>query len=99
MEGRALVAPSRNTRTKTALDVGQLHAFTLALRSHIHFLCAACESGTPIRRFALARGAYNTETKLWQRDNTNDKLAAAVGQFFERSLAARTHINVLYMTH
>jgi hypothetical protein len=96
--GKSRVAFSRNTRTKTALDVGQLHAFPLALRSVIYLLCAACESGTPIRRFALARGAYNTDTTLWQRDNTNDKVASAVGQFFERLLAARTHTHVLYIT-
>jgi hypothetical protein len=80
------------------LDVGQLHAFPVALRSHIHFLCAACESGTPIRRFALARGAYNTEPKLWQRDNTNDKVASAVGQLRVFPLVVRTHINVFYIT-
>jgi hypothetical protein len=96
--GRPRVAFSRNTRTKISLDVGQLPAFPVALRTHIHFLCAACESGTPSRRFALARGAYNTEPKLWQRDNINDKVASAVGQLRVFPLVVRTHINVFYIT-
>jgi hypothetical protein len=44
--GRPRVAFSRNTRTKTALDVWQLHAFPVALRSHIHFLCARLVKAT-----------------------------------------------------